>query len=139
MAEEGPTSGTLVKLLDQLGIAGEFVQKIKFGHGVVGKIAIVAVAALIALGAIGYRGATPTVQTFAIVLVGLIVIGVVTAILIFAKRHPDLASLEGAELILWYQLGLGAKGVHAPKGLPPVQDPKPALPGGEDENPGGGE
>ena len=119
----------LGKLVEQMGIAAESVQRLKFGRGVVGKITVICGAAVIAIGAISLRLTEPFLQMTALWLVLGIFLLALGAIIWFAKRHPDLASLEGAELILWHQLRLGAKGISAPpEEATPITDPAASPP-----------
>lgn len=97
-----------------------------------GKITVITAFVLVAIAAIGLRLSDPYIQISALVLIALIFAVAIGTILWFAKKHPDLASLEGSELILWHQLRLSAKGLPEPPTTPQIPDPKsppPALGG----------
>lgn len=98
------------RLSSQMGASSETVQKITFGHGAVGKIAIIAVFALLTLGAIGVRlgGALALWAILGIVAVTVLVLALVFYIV---WKRPALAVMEGTELLQYHNaLLLAAKG-----------------------------
>jgi hypothetical protein len=113
-------------LLHHLGVSSESLQKIKLGRGAVGKITTVAVVALIAIGAIGFR-ISGTLWLFGVIgVLALITVASLLAILYVIIKQPELAVLEGAELIRYKQVTLGMKGhpILPPSG-PPIPEPPP--------------
>ena len=106
----------------RLGGTSETVQKIKFGRGAVGKISVITVAAVLAIGGMALRlGASGTyVGICGVVLVALASFGV---ILYIVCKRPELAVMEGAELVMYQHVTLGAKGRPS---FP--LDPTPAIP-----------
>ncbi len=117
-------------ILKRFGSIAETVESIRLAPGVVGKTAYAAIAALAVLGVVAWRLSNPVLLAgVAFLAVGLF--GVyVRAILRFAAQHPDLALLEGSELLLWRRMDLAAKGVGVIPAGPLVVDPDspPALP-----------
>jgi hypothetical protein len=120
-------------LLGQLGISGESLQKIKLGRGAVGKIAVISVAALITIAAVGFKvSGTPSVLTVVAVL-GLVALSALGCVLYVIVKQPEIAVLEGAELVLYKHVTLGVKGQPSlPANAIPIPEP-PALPADEGE------
>jgi hypothetical protein len=101
------------RLLAQLGITGESLQKIKLGRGAVGKITVISVVALIAIAGVGYK-VSGTVALLAVVgLLALVFLCTLGCILYIAVKQPEIAVLEGAELVLYKHITLGIKGQPA--------------------------
>jgi len=91
---------------------------IRLAHGVVGKTSVVAGLALLVLGSIAWRVSTDLLLvTGGMVLVIFFVY--LGAVLWFAHRHPELALLEGAEIIQYRQQEM-AKGVTELPRSPPT-------------------
>jgi len=96
-------------LSSRIGASSETVQKIKFGRGAVGKIAIIAVAAVTGLAAVGLRGgAAFTYFTLGSILV--ITLACLGLIFYIVCNRPELAVMEGAELVMYKHVQLAAKG-----------------------------
>ena len=126
------TDAILEKLSSQLGASSETLHKIKFGRGVVGKIAVVAVFALGAI-AVASVHVSPNGALIAIGAVVLLSFFVLSAILLVVMKQPELALLEGAELVMYKHMALGVKGgppLAGDSGQPvaptPPQDSLPA-------------
>ena len=114
------------------GASSETLHKIKFGRGVVGKIAVVAVFALGAI-AVASVHVSPNGALIAIGAVVLLSFFVLSAILLVVMKQPELALLEGAELVMYKHMALGVKGgppLAGDSGQPvaptPPQDSLPA-------------
>jgi hypothetical protein len=99
------------------------MQRFKFG-GIVGKVA------LVALG--GFAATIATAKLTEGMIQGICVIGVLAAtvlivkwILDYADKHPESATLEGAEIIVWQQQQMMAvaKGMESPPQTIPIPDP----------------
>lgn len=115
MGDEDP-SESLRKVL-------EGAKNVRLGRGVVSKTSYVATLPLCVWGMVAWRWAENLVQNL-----GLLVIGVCATIFAmwfikstreFAERNPELALLEGAELLEWRRMEVAAKGV------PPELDSQP--------------
>jgi len=127
--ESQPTLVT--KMLESIG-ASEYIHRFKFG-GVVGKMTIIGLIGLVVVGVIG-RNLTSTWPVLgAIVLASGLVVFIIRTISRFADKHPTLALFEGAELLRWEEMRIGAKGIEAPKQTDPVPENKslPAQTGTE--------
>ena len=99
------------KILEGSGLKVEQLDRIKLGRGVVGKSSYVAAAAFLVLAVAAVRITGSTL--FAILIVAAVLLFLIYFIgtLWFAAKNPGLALLEGAELIQWRQMDMGAKGV----------------------------
>jgi hypothetical protein len=93
----------------RLGVTSDTVQKIKFGRGAVGKISIVAVASVTGIAAVGLRGGANFIYMAmgSIVLITLACLGLIFYIIC---NRPELAVMEGAELVMYKHVQLAAKG-----------------------------
>lgn len=121
-------------ILAQIGATAESIHKIKLGRGAVGKITVVAVVAITAIALVGYRLTTNTAQLIAVLAVGVICLSTLGSILYVIKRQPELAVLEGAELVLYKQIVLGTKTQTAPPTeMPPIRDVTALPPERQDE------
>lgn len=111
------------KLSAYVGSSADSLHKVKFGRGAVGKIAVIIAVALIALGSIGVRvgGTGGLVVGGGIVLVTLAGLGV---ILYIVMARPELAVLEGTELVMYKHVTtLAAKGIPEIPASPVIPDP----------------
>ena len=118
-------------LKDQLGINWESIERIKFAGGVVGKLTLIAVFAVLVVGLICYKAINPTISLGALLFAGcgllavIIILGLAyLAIIRTTDKHPDLAAIEGMDLVT-LKLGLGTKEL----GIVPTQKagPKPEI------------
>lgn len=75
------------------------VETIRLATGVIGKTSVVAGITLIGLSAIGFQFQDPSIKLVALATIALIFLLYFAGVLIFAHKHPDLALLEGSELI----------------------------------------
>jgi hypothetical protein len=110
-----PTDKSLTDMLREafvahLGATCESLHKIKLGRGAVGKIAVIAVAALVAIGAVALRLSTAASILVAIIILGIICLASLGCVLYVLMKNPEMALLEGAELVLYQHITLGAKG-----------------------------
>jgi hypothetical protein len=114
----------LGELLKDVGVSQESLESVRLGRGVVGKatFALISIAAL--LGVVASRLSTGW-MLLAVAALGVAVFVVyLFRILSFAEEHPDLALLEGAELVKWKQIDVAAKGVGTLPSGPPIEAPK---------------
>jgi hypothetical protein len=132
MANGKPLSDTIREaLLGQLGINSESLQKIKLGRGAVGKITVISIAALIAIAGIGSKVSGTTSVLIVVGVLGFISLAALACILYVIIKQPEIAVLEGAELVLYKHVTLGAKGQPAlAPGSTPIPEPL-ALPSDE--------
>jgi hypothetical protein len=116
---------------DQLGIDWHSIERIKFAGGVVGKLTLIAVFAVIIAGVICYKAVNPNMGLGPLILAGgglltvvLLVVFAYIAIIRTTDRHPDLAAIEGMDLVT-LKLALGTK----TQGFMPNErpGPKPAV------------
>ncbi len=126
----------VTQMLESIG-AAEYLQRFKFG-GVVGKMTVIGLIGLVVIGIIGRNLVGNWAVLGGITLAASIIVFVVQTIYKFADRHPELALFEGAELLRWQQMQIEAKGMQAPKSLPPVPE-QPALVPDNDKEQGGGQ
>ncbi|SDT17785.1 hypothetical protein [Bradyrhizobium canariense] len=106
--------GTSVKqILEAVGVSESSLDGVRLAQGVVGKSSYVAGVALLALLVVAYSlrdsGYLLAVACFIVVLF----FGYFAGVLWFANKHPDMALLEGAELVKWRQIEMAAKGQPA--------------------------
>lgn len=128
MAADKPIADAITdRLSAQIGASADSLQKIKFGRGAVGKIAVVIAVSLIAVGAIGVRigGSGGLILGGGLVLITLSGLGVILYIVI---ARPELAVLEGAELIMYKHVTLAAKGLPSVPDSPLMPDPASTPP-----------
>ena len=91
-----------------------------------------AVVAFIAIGGAAIKaGASGTTICVASILV--IFVLMLAAIVLIILKQPELAVLEGMELVHYKRVTIGAKGFNPEKELPPVPDPKLLDAGEEDK------
>lgn len=118
-------------LRTELGIDWRAIGHIKFAGGVVGKLTLIAVVAVLIIGLVVYRafsiGPLPGLLFIAagsIVAIIVVVILAYWAIVRTTDRHPEIAAIEGMDLVA-LKLGLGAKGMdYIPDQKP---GPKPFI------------
>ena len=107
-----------------MGLTAESLERIRLAQGVVGKTTYITFLVLALLGSLLWRLNEPwmllTVGGSIILIFLIFFIG----ILIFAHRNPDLALLEGAELLTWRKIALAAKSIPEPPLTPAIPDPK---------------
>ena len=129
LSEDKNIAETVLSKLSEF--SAESLHKIKFGSGAVGKISLAAIFAFLALAAATMKmGATGAVVD--VVAIVVIFVSMVIAIIYIVQRQPELAVLEGMELVRYKQVTIGAKDFKPDKELPPVPDPKiPELPEGQ--------
>jgi hypothetical protein len=114
----------LKSALGQMGFKAEGVDRIRLARGVVGKSTYVAVATMGVLSVAAY-GLKANPIGLLIVGFGAIVLFCVYffGIMFFASKNPNLAFLEGAELIHWRQMDISAQGMLRPATSRPVISP----------------
>lgn len=123
-----PTEGKGVRevlrdaIFQQLGVSSESLQKIKLGRGAVGKITVIAVAALTTVGLVGWRVSGNAAIMSVVGGLCLIALAALGCVLYVIVKQPDIAVLEGAELVLYKHVTLGAKGE------PPIAIPAATIP-----------
>ena len=74
------------------------LQKIRFG-GIAGKLALIALFGESVAVTVGWRTSNPTVETICVVGGFTFALLIAIGILVFAFKHPSLATLEGSEVI----------------------------------------
>jgi len=100
----------------------------------VGKIALLGVVCLACLGVLSYRASTPIIEGMCVVAAILDLLSTGGAILWYSHQHPNEATLEGMEVVIYQQQrAWAAKGLtenHAstsvipnPESLPPQLNP----------------
>lgn len=98
-----------------MGIDWNSIERVKFAGGVVGKLTLIAVVAVLVVGVISYRGIAPNLGTGQLILAagGLVTVLAIIILAYFAiirttDKHPDLAAIEGMDLVT-LRLALGTK------------------------------
>jgi hypothetical protein len=99
----------LNEILRGAGLSESSLDKIRLGSGVVGRTSSVALMAMIAFGVIGYSLKEPLYLLILALIMAVVFAGYFIGILRFANKNPDLALLEGAELVHWRQIEMAAK------------------------------
>lgn len=90
--------------------------RIKFGGGIVGKTSNVSISLLIIIGIIAYNKIENEWAILALLLMmALLFVFYLVKILSFAEKNPEIAVLEGMELIKYKEVGLAAKGLPNPE------------------------
>jgi hypothetical protein len=112
-------------LLTHLGVTSESLHRIKLGRGAVGKITVIAVAALIAIGAVGLKLSNAGFILAVVAILGIVALSGLACILYVIIKQPEMAVLEGAELVLYKQITLGVKG--QPSLLPQTPVPETSI------------
>jgi hypothetical protein len=128
VAEDKPLPEIIAERLSAyVGSSADSLHKVKFGRGAVGKVAVIIAVALLALGAIGVRvgGTGGLVLGGGIVAVTLAGLGVILYVVIW---RPELAVLEGTELVMYKHVTLGAKGLTQIPNSPVIPDPSGGPP-----------
>jgi len=128
-------------LKDQLGIDWGAIERIKFAGGVVGKLTLIAVFCVLVVGLICYKAVNPNIGLGPLIFAGaglltvmLILLSAYLAIIRTTDKHPDLAAIEGMDLVT-LKLGLGTKDLgfvsnQTPGPKPTVIDVTPAIESG---------
>jgi hypothetical protein len=97
------------KISSRLGGTSETVQKIRFGRGAVGKICVITFASITAIAGMALRlGASAIYVGIGAVVV--IALGSFALIFYIVCKRPELAVLEGTELVMYQHVTMGAKG-----------------------------
>jgi len=92
----------------------------------VGKLALLGVVAFICLAYMSRQ--LPSGQALvAFIIAAVTVLVVVGSILLIAFRRPELAVLEGTELIAYKRITQAAKDYNPDRELPPIPDPSKQL------------
>lgn len=114
------------KVIERIGTAAS-LQRIKFGRGVVGKLAWIAVAALAAFAYMAPR--LPQNMVFpTVIIAAVLIVLIVGSIVLIALKKPELAVTEGMEVVALKRTMIEAKDYSPGKELPPIPDPGlPAL------------
>ena len=111
--------------------AMDFLQKVKYG-GPVGKKAAIAMVALIvvavSLPVAGWLGLTGAVYV-ALGLIVVIFFGAMRSIDTTVERFPELAMMDGMEVVAYKKVALAAKNQPSIPDTPRMIDPNPANPG----------
>lgn len=124
------TDAVLDRISEKFG-SSETLHSIKFGRGAVGKIAVISAFCFVALGGTSFR-LDANGAMLAVGVIGVVFLCAVGAVVLIIHKQPELAVLEGMELVRYKQVTIGAKG-YTPETLTlPVPDPKPALTDGDD-------
>lgn len=97
------------RVSSRLGGSSETVQKIKFGRGAVGKISVIAVTAFVAIGGMAIRLGSDAIYV-GIGGVVFVTLASFALILYIVCKTPELAVMEGAELVMYQHVQLAAKG-----------------------------
>jgi hypothetical protein len=116
---------------------GEHYRGIKFGRGVVGKTSYVILGLIGLWTAIIFRLSPDMWLSGALFAAGLIITGVsiwwVRGTQAFAEKNPELAMLEGAELVEYKKWEAEIKGLSGPVRGRTIPDPHKALPGSDQD------
>jgi hypothetical protein len=112
------------KLAEQLGVSADTMQKIKFGKGTAGKITVISVSVVLGIAALGLKLSGNAAILTAMGLITLVFVGAVCAVLRVIHQQPAMAVLEGAELVLYQQVTLAAKGIGVVQNVLPILNPK---------------
>jgi hypothetical protein len=129
VSSEPEKPNVLQALLSQAGFSSDFIQKVRF-KGPVGKLALIGVCSIVGLGAVGIRTGNPTVAGLCAVLATIVALFIALAILWYSDKHPDQATLEGMEVIVYQQQkAWAAKGwTGPPPSGPVIPDPSGTPP-----------
>jgi hypothetical protein len=135
MTDDPSITDTILRgISSRLGTSAQTIQKIKFGRGAVGKIAIVAVFALSGVAVIGTRLSGDSAILVGIGAIVLIALAVLIVMLVVILKRPEMAVLEGMEVVHYKHLTIGAKDFQPENELPPVPDPGlPTIPEGNSQ------
>jgi hypothetical protein len=118
----GPIKGAL----EGAGINATALDRIRLARGIVGKASYVAGAALLVLAAVALVLRQPEYLLIDAILAVVLFVAYFVGTLWFANRHPEIAILEGAELIQWRQMEIAsAKGMTST--LEPTPNVEPPL------------
>lgn len=96
------------KVNERLSGTSDTVQKIKFGRGAVGKTSVIAVAAVIAIAGMAIKIGASAVYV-GIIAVTLITLGSFGLIFYIVCKRPELAVMEGAELVMYQHVQMASK------------------------------
>lgn len=104
-------------ILSKFGqIPGLDIKSIKLGNGVVGKATNALIALIALMAVIAYRS-NPDMQIYILGTAVFVFLIFFIAVMIFAVKHPNIAVLEGAELIAWRQMDMAASDPNVIGGL----------------------
>jgi hypothetical protein len=95
------------KLLEALGVQGpEALGRVVFTRGVIGRVTWIVIVALGVMGIAATRldDRNSLALLILVGIVALVAAGAVVTMFLFASRNPQLALLEGSELIAWRQM-----------------------------------
>ncbi|WP_445493136.1 hypothetical protein [Rhodopseudomonas sp. RCAM05734] len=107
------------RALEAAGVSESSLDRIRLAQGFVGKASAVAGAAFLVLLMVAFSlrdtNALLLVAGITLLLFAIFFLGS----LWFAHTHPDLALLEGAELVRWRTIDMAAKGISIDHTAPP--------------------
>lgn len=102
------------KILEGCGISTEAYEKIKFPQGVVGKTSLIVAMGLVVLAIIAMRTTSQYLLVLLFIAVVVLVVWHCIRTREFAEKNPALALTEGAELLAYRKIELGAKDFSNP-------------------------
>jgi hypothetical protein len=115
-----PRDDSFLRAFDQ--IPGFDLKGIKLGNGVVGKTTNAIMALLAFLSVVAFR-----ISQDMLLYIGaagaLIFLIYFAVVIVFAKKYPNIAALEGAELIAWRQMDMAASDPKIIEGAPNTAPP----------------
>lgn len=119
----------LEELLKGFGLPSKSIDRVRLSRGVVGRTTY-AIVAFLAVMAVAFSRASPEWVIWLALLTAIVFVIYFVGVLLFARRYPGVALLEGAELLRWEQTQLAAKGIGPLPPQPPLPAPIPidALP-----------
>ena len=119
----------LSRILSSVGLSSDFAQRVRF-RGPVGKLALIGVACFAVLLAVGAKSSSATVQGMCAIMAVIVALALGGAILRYSDKHPDQATLEGMEVVIFHQQkAWAAKGwTGEPPIGPVIPDPAGAPP-----------
>jgi hypothetical protein len=126
-----PEPPPLEAILQRVGISSSGIDRIKFGKGVVGKLAtmqmgLYVVCVTVVLSAIFLREPWLAVGGIATAICSHIFSSVLSVW--FAERNQAIALLEGAELVQYRQMEMAAKDLQVPVSQPNIEAPPLLVP-----------
>ncbi len=117
-SKDNSEDNKVVKLLADLGVSYKSGNRVKFGGGISGRIATVAISGIAGMSSIAlYLAHTAWYASAGLGIFAFItVIYAIEKINNFARDHPDTATLEGLEMIMYreQELQLTSKDLAAP-------------------------
>jgi hypothetical protein len=121
--------GVLDRVLNRIGIAAHSISRLRLGHGLSGNMTTIVTVTIIGAVAIAFAVKVWIIQAACLAIAAAMGFYGLSRVEWIGRERPEVALLEGAELILWqrHQLEIQAKNIPTPPQEPAKPFQAPAV------------